>query len=340
MAIAMKDIAERVGVSRTAVSYALSGTGRLDPQTRERIKQVAAEMGYRPNLAASSMHTGRTRTVGVIVALKDPFFARVLLGIHDALAPHNYMSLLLAPSHREPLLDQVHRLIDRRVDGIILRPPNDMDADVWRTEVEKWEIPLVTVDAPLPTAPHVDYVGTNDAEGGALAARHLLALGHRRFGMLVGSWFYTAQARAEGFRRELDTVAGTSCASATMSGSKSAPLKIEELFETQPRPTAIFAVTDSLAFPVYDIALEKGIEIGRDLSLVGYSDSIPSALLSPPLTSIHQAPEAMGEQAAQFILDRIESKEQGDLPPRRVDLNPTLVDRASSGPLQRRSERE
>jgi len=336
----MIDIAERVGVSRTAVSYALSGTGRLDPETRERIKQVAAEMGYRPNLAASSMQTGRTRTVGVIVALQDPFFARVLLGVHDALAPRNYMPLLLAPSHREPLLDQVYRLIDRRVDGVILRPPNDLDADVWRTEVEKWDIPLVTVDAPLPAAPHVDYVGTNEEEGGALAARHLLGLGHRRFGLLVGSWFYTAQARAKGFERELKTVESTSCTTVVLSGPEAVGAKAKDLLSPAQRPTAVFSVTDRLAIPLYTVARELGIEIGRDLSVVGYCDSIASALLSPPLTSIHQAPEAMGEQAAQFILDRIESNEQDDLPPRRVEMNPTLVDRASSCSPQRQSERE
>lgn len=335
MAIAMKDIAERVGVSRTAVSYALSGTGRLDDETRERIKQVALEMGYRPNLAASSMQTGKTRTVGVIVSMRDPFFARVLEGIHDALALQNYMPLLLAPSQREPLLDQVHRLIDRRVDGVILRPPNDLDADVWREEVEKWHIPLVTVDAPLPTAPHVDFVGTNDREGGALVARHLLDLGHRRFGMLGGNWFYTGQARAQGFEEELGKIAGTSCTTVTVAGPKAAPSGISELLDLQPAPTAIFAVTDRLAYPAYDIARERGLEIGRDLSLVGYCDSVASALLSPPLTTIHQAPEAMGEQAAQFLLARIEADGEDDIAPRRMEMDPSLVIRGSSEALKR-----
>ncbi|MBT7068737.1 MAG: LacI family DNA-binding transcriptional regulator [Verrucomicrobia bacterium] len=340
MAIVMKDIADRLGVSRTAVSYALSGTGRLDPETRERIKQVAAEMGYRPNLAASSMQTGKTRTIGVIVAMRDPFFARVLQGIHDALAVRNYMPLLLAPSRREALLDQIHRLIDRRVDGVILRPPNDLDADVWREEVEKWHIPLVTVDAPLPTAPHVDFVGTNDEKGGALVARHLLDLGHRRFGMVAGSWFYTGQARARGFEQELGKVVGTSCTTVTVPGPKSAPPKIHELLDMRPPPTAVFAMTDRLAFPFYDIARERGMEIGLDLSLVGYCDSVASVLLSPQLTSIHQAPEAMGEQAAQFVLDRIEPSGDDDTPPRRLEMDPALVVRGSSGPLMKDSSQK
>jgi len=332
MAISMKDIAARVGLSRTAVSYALSGTGRLDEETRARIKKVALEMGYRPNLAARSMHTGRTRTIGVIVSLQDPFFARVLLGIHDALAAQNYMPLVLAPSQKEPLLDQVHRLIDRRVDGVILRPPNELVADVWREEVEKWHIPLVTVDAPLPTAPHVDFVGTNEEEGGALAARHLLKLGHRRFGVLRGNWFYTADARARGFEQELNTLPGISCTTLSMAGPEAAPPRIAELLDLPTPPTAIFAVTDRLAFPVYDAARRRGLMIGRDLSLVGYSDSLASSLISPPLTSIHQAPEAMGEQAVQFVLDRIEANGEDNIPPRRIEADPSLVVRGSTSP--------
>ncbi|HAR67176.1 MAG TPA: hypothetical protein DCR55_13330 [Lentisphaeria bacterium] len=336
MAVVMKDVAERLGVSRTAVSYALSGTGRLDPQTRERIRQAAAEMGYRPNLAASSMQTGRTRSIGVILGLSDPFFATVLSSIHDTLAPRGYMPLLLAPSKREPLLDQLHRLIDRRVDGIILRPPAGLDADIWRTEVEKWHIPLVTIDAPLPTAPHVDYVGTDDKTGGSLVAEHLLANGHRRFGMLLGPWFHTTQARAEGFEQKLRTVHGTLCSAISAAPFDAAEDAAIELLKLQPRPTAIFAVTDPLAFGVYQAAQKLGIQIGSELSLVGYSDAPSCSLLAPPLSSVQQSPEDMGEQAARFLLDRVEAQSSDELPPRRLEATPTLIVRGSSGPAEQK----
>ena len=326
------EIARRANVSRTAVSFALNGTGRLDPVTRQRILAIAEELGYRPNLLVRGIQTGRTQTVGVMIRADSEFFGKMLTGVQDALAEADYVSIAVSvvPSRSET--EQIHRLIDRRVDGVILRPLTGDVSDEYLREVWDRDIPMVTVDTEVPQTQHVDFAGTDDALGGRLAAEHLVGLGHRRLGMLVRPGRHqTPHVRQEGFERAVAKVEDAHCATARAARARGAAEAALALLHQAPRPTAVFVPDDRLAIGVYEAAGRLRLAIPEDLSVVGFADLSFAACLQPPLTTLRQDPCGIGRAAAALLLKRIRGAVV-TADPCRVRLEPELIVRSSTAP--------
>lgn len=312
MPVTLRDIAEQAQVSQATVSIAMGSSGRISQDTRDRILKIADQLGYRPNLLVQGIQKGRTMTVGVLMHFTpDPFDTRLFNGMHDALAQANYVPIVQSPTRFSTVLQQIHSLIDRRVDGILLRPAAEAMWEKHLHEAFDRNVPVVSVDVePQADVQHVDFVGTDDIGGSRLAAEKMLEEGHRRFGIITtGSFPDTMYFRREGFESRVAESESATCVSILepwtedVNGYNAA----KKLMSLNPRPTAIFVTMDQLAVGVYRAAEEAGLTIPDDLSVVGFADNPVAALLQPPLTTLHQSPEAIGTRAAELLLKRIES---------------------------------
>ncbi len=334
--ISQKKIAEEAGVSIMTVSRVLRGKEDVADETRERVLEVARKFRYRPNLLVRGIQTGKTNTVGVLLP-PWPFYDRISSGIHDELiqADHVPMTIWSASDAHDPTIDaaelkQIHRLLDRRVDGVILKPVDEAVSDDYLREIWERGIPLVVLDRELPRT-HADFVGTDDYAGGAMAAEHLLALGHRRLGLIVpGSDVAPYALRASGFADTIAKAPGAVCtAHECVQTDEEMSRCVKSVLEQTSPPTAMFFATDSVAPVAYEAARDKGLRIPDDLSLVGFGNLAMTKHMDPPLTTVEQFPYEIGRRAAGLLLERSAGRLE-DESPVRIRLKPELVVREST----------
>ncbi|MEA2734924.1 MAG: LacI family transcriptional regulator [Humisphaera sp.] len=328
--VSHQDIAREANVSRVTVSLVLAGKDQTSEETRRRVLEVAKRLRYRPNLLVQGMQTGRTFTVGVIMPSSMHFHGQVARGIHDELMTADYVPIQLwmnpAKDTKNTELEQIHRLVDRRVDGVIIFPVDASVPDVHFHEIWQRHIPLVTVDRETTT--HADHVGTDEEVGGKLAAENLLSLGHKRvvhvtFPHRTGN----VHRRAETFIKRMQKGGADVELVGGHLEDLVAPLK--EILSRPKRPTAVFAATDPMATKVYGVAASLGLKIPVDISVMGYADFPFARDLVPPLTTVRQDPYQMGRIAAQLLLDRILDRASGEAS-KRIHLAPELIVRGST----------
>src|SRR2546423_4241432 len=179
--VSQRDVAREANVSRVTVSLVLAGKDQTSEETRRRVLEAARRLRYRPNLLVQGMQTGRSRTIGLVMPVSMHFHGQIARGVHDELVQADYVPIQLwveaAPDSKVTELQQIHRLVDRRVDGMMIWPADVSVPDVHFQEIWERDIPLGTVDRETTT--HADHVGTDEELGGRLVAEHLLSLGHR-----------------------------------------------------------------------------------------------------------------------------------------------------------------
>ena len=348
--VTLATVAKALGVSRTTVSNAYNRPDQLSPKLRERVLEAARELGYHgPDPLARTLRRGTTGAVGVIFdeplsyAFADPAAVLFLQGI--ALACEQVgASVLVVP--RSPT-NAGHELIrNALVDGFVVEC--DAEGDERIDVLAERGLPFVMVDAPEhPAAP---WVGIDDRGSARAAAEHLLALGHRRLGVVAlplspdGVEGRASPARQESARYGVsrDRLAGYRDA-VEAAGIEWAHVAVEErwpngfdagaraaaaLLDAAPRPTAILAMSDELALGALQAARRRGIEVPRELSIVGFDDIPGAARAQPALTTIRQPNQEKGEVAARLLLEGAPSNE-------RIELPAELLVRASTGPAPR-----
>jgi LacI family transcriptional regulator len=315
--VSLKQIAAATNLSISTVSRVLRNKGEISQETREKVLECAKRYNYRPNLLIQGIQTGRTGNIGIMVPPYDEHWSHVIEGIHDALVEHDYAGIMLWEEYRHAqsreekeafMLKQMHRLIDRRVDGVILWPRVSEVYGAHLDELESRNLPVVTIDHDLDFS---DSVVTDERLGAELVAKHLYKLGHRRIGHLAGHQEWTwAKLRRRYFEEAL--AAYPDVTYYLQVGSDVA----EEITEPvrlllEKKPTAVFAFGDWVAFEIYRVAEEMGLRIPEDLSVVGYSDSNKlSQIVNPPLTTVRQKPRQIGMEAATLLMDRLDGKEK------------------------------
>ncbi len=331
----LKQIAEKLGISMMTVSRALNGRGDVAEATRLRVLKAAKRLRYRPNRLVHALKSGRSRTVGVTISVWLSFNAKIIHGIHDVLAEHNYLPVLHfhgegpQANRDEAELEYLHRLLDQRVDGIIFWPSDETVPQIYLKEVWERGVPLVAVDRGLPLT-KADFSGTDDVAGGRLVAEHLLTLGHRRLGHITGEpWVSTYFDRRQGFEQVIARQSGVDLIVAECTDVDSGDAARRMLSQPD-RPTAIFVPNDRMAPPIYAVAESLGLEIGRDLSVIGFGSLEEAKWLRPRLTTVDQKPYEIGRAAASLLLDRIEER-VASAKPRSVRVVPEIVCHGSVG---------
>ena len=324
----IRELAEKTGLSTAAVSYALRGM-HVSAETEERVRAAAAELGYEADPIARALRGGATDVVGLLVGSLADFWNQELVRAVQRELHGADLSTLVADADGEPEreLDLARRLADRRVDGLIVLPIGPPSGG-WESIAQ--EVPVVTIGDALPGVTAVGEVVFDNNRGVEDTLRHLSALGHRRVAVL--SWAVeTSPGRpAERAVAEVAAALGLDCrivpCAYSLNGSR--PLALE-LLSAADRPTAMFCLSDSIAYGVYVACAELGLAIPTDVSVAGFGEHPISRLLAPPLTSTTWDVERVAQVATGFLLDALED-EPPDRPLREL-FQPVLVPRASTG---------
>jgi LacI family transcriptional regulator len=336
--VTLRRVAESAGVSLATASRAVNGQPGVAPQTRERIEQAAREEGY-PLAGASLLDERSTRLVGVTMPYAAPtYFAAVLQGTAEALYEHQ-MRVVLCPTRHQH--DREVSLIDYlshgATDGALLVLPEQSNSEL--AALGRLGYPFVVVDPLQALAPGIASVSAANTAVGAQATSHLVALGHRRVAAITGpSHFLATEGRLRGYYatlaaagvgpdRSLVVEADFEFAGGRLAG--------ERLLALSDPPSAIFAFNDKMAIGVLAAARARGIRVPEELSVVGVDDTPEAELAVPPLTTVRQPLAEMGRMGVNLLLRMLEHHEHEPL---HVELETSLVVRASTGPLAGRGQ--
>ena len=327
----MVDVARLAGVSHVTVSRVLNGYPPVRPETRERVQAAIDELGYRRNSIARALKSGRSATIGVVIAGSELFeLPRVLLGIETEAKSAGYWVHLASwqGGDTADLEEALSRLTDQSVEAIAVIA--DRPVAVEALANLRISVPTTVVMSGQVERPGLGFVELDQQLGARLAVRHLLDLGHREVVHLSGALrTYDARARVEGWRNEMVT-AGVD-----------APLLLEGDFTAEsgfrlanqlvdaggPLPTAIFAGNDQMAMGVLAAFARRGIRVPRDVSLVGFDDMAGAGFLVPALTTVRQDFVTLGALSIRMLTGML----HGD-PPSIERIPPDLIVRASTLP--------
>jgi len=302
----IREIARAAGVSIATVSRVINGRPDVSPQTREVVLRVVREHGFSTNRNARALSGGRTGLVGVTLPiLEAAYFAVIVSGTAEALYEHD-MRIVLCPTlhQHEREVTLLDRLMHGTTDGAVLMLPEESNAEL--RALQETGYPFVVVDPRVQLDQGIPAVSASNASGARAVVEHLLSLGHRRIGAILGpaDWMATTE-RLNGYRSAL-AAAGVLVARDLVVESdfsiESGEAAAAALLDLPERPTAIFGFNDNVAIGVLRAAAERGLGVPDDLSVVGFDDSEQSGLVTPALTTVRQPLAEMGRMAVSLLL--------------------------------------
>jgi len=329
MAVTLKDIAEKVGVTESTVSRVLNGIPKASKETRKEIFQVAAELGYKPNQIARSLVTKKTHTIGLIISdLSNTYFARVASGIEKIASKYNY-SLIISTTggQEEEELKYINLLKEKQVDGILFasgRMPESC-----KKLLRETEIPTVVVarevEEELPSV-HIDNVKESYK-----AVKYLINKGHQKIAMISGtkddkeSGFY----RIQGYKQALKDNNLQVREELIVEGDfklQSGIQAMEEILAKDNSITAIFAASDQMGVGAIKAIKKAGLKVPEDISVIGFDNNIISLASDPELTTVCQPEEELGWHSMEMLYQVMNNK---PLKERKIYLPCEIIERES-----------
>lgn len=325
----MVDVAKHAGVSHQTVSRVLNTPDAVRADTRERVERSMRELSYRRNSQARALKTRRTGLIGVVSQGYADFGpTQLTLSIEGAARDRGYATALsvvrdACPQTVEATLDF---FLSHGVEGIIVLTP--VPGLIEAAEQLAAKTPVVVLTSGLESEGELRVAGIDHAHGAELATRHLVEQGRRRIAHISGpmTWF-DAQGRVEGWRRSLQEAGmdDSRMAEAEDWTAEAGFAAMEELCAAEALPDAVFASNDFIALGAIRALEQRGVEVPRDVSVVGYDDVDGAAFFHPPLTTVAQPFREAGRAALTLLLDQAESAAGRE----RVFLEPHLVVRES-----------
>ena len=330
----IRDVAKKAEVGIGTVSRVLNNSPAVSQATREKVLLVIDELEYTPNPIARQLSIGRTLTIGIILPyLTLPSYIERLRGVQYTLAASEYDLLIFSidnPDQRNAYFQDLSR--KSRVDGMLIvsLPPNDEEAE----HFTRSSIPTVLIDA---DHPRLCRVVADDVEGGRIATRHLIELGHRKIAFLshyLDSPFHPSMRnRYQGYREALDEAGIPFDPSYLLEGERdriAARTMARSLLTLQSPPTAVFAASDTHAIGVLDVAQETGLQVPKELSVIGYDNIRDSAYND--LTTVDQNLFDSGAKGAQMLLDLLGNRVDH---PRKQRVSLNLLRRKTTAPPEK-----
>jgi LacI family transcriptional regulator len=326
------DVAKLAGVSRATVSYVLNRAANdrvpISDETRQRVLDAIEEIGYEPDARAQALRSGNTKTIALIIPdLRNPHFSEYAIGIEQAARASGYHVLLSSTAlNDEYAVDIFKDLAGRRIDGLILASSLIVESAEGQTTLARMRergLPIVELSE--------NYADYRDATREVMS--YLLSLGHRRIGFINGVGGHElGQDRLEQYKASLkdahvpiDTELISECGPTIEDGYQAS----SKLLRLRARPTAILAINDLLAIGALRGAADLGLQVPKDVSLVGFDDILIGNYLVPRLTTVTKYTHELGSQAFEVLLARMQNP---DLP-RQLIHNPSkLIIRESTGP--------
>ena len=338
MAATIKDIARLAGVSHTTVSQVLNNKGRISKKKRKEIREICERENFVPNQLARSLQVRETKALGVILNFfGNPFFSEIISGIENVANKNNYV-LLFGDARELPERESmyINTFLERRVDGIILYPTfsSEFENDLIKLKLQK--TPFVLVDR---FSENIDtnVVACDDVLGGKLATEHLLKLGHKKIGIILGPPSSTMNRRLQGYRETMQKhgIPENHACVAQFEISKqnnvvngyNASL---EILNRPDRPTALFVTTDEAVPGTMRAARELNLSVPDDLALVAYGNMKDIVEMDVPLTSVNYPKTEVGEEAMKLLLEMMK-KDYSEEETKQIVLKPELVIRKSCG---------
>lgn len=323
----MYDVAARAGVSQSLVSIVMRDAPGAGTATRERIRRIAAELGYRPDTRAQLLRRGNSRLLGVVFGVQHAFHGDLVAALYRAAAPAGYQLTLSAVTADRNETTAVGDLLGDRCEALILLGPRTSTAGLARLATT---VPVVAV-ARAVRHPDIDVVRTADADGLSQAVDHLVGLGHRRIAHIDGGRAPGAAERRHGYRDAMtrhglaDQIRVYSGGLTEDDGATAARTMLRE-----GRPTAVTVFNDRSATGVLDILRSHGLSVPGDISVVGYDDSHIARISFIDLTTVAQDVERLAGLTVERAVQRATGTHRTG--PREQIATPHLVLRSTTAP--------
>ena len=309
----LDDVAAAAGVSTATVSLVLRGVAGPSAATRQRVVATAARLGYRPDRAASALASRRSRLIGMVMDIRNPFHAELVEDLYEAADRHGYNILLSTITRSHDETRAIETLLDSHSEALILL---GTQVPTRRVAALARQLPIVVVGRPLPSAARVDVVRTDDHDGLEQAVGYLTRLGHRHIAYIDGGKGIVSAVRRRGYQSamhhhhlddQINVIRGGETES---SGASAAPTVMQE----QNRPTAVLTFNDRCAMGLIETLVRARVDIPGELSVVGYDDSPIARLAHVNLTTVSQNTRELTEHAMTALIDRLDN---GRTAPRR-----------------------
>lgn len=329
--VTIREVAKRAGVSHQTVSRVINNSPEVAASTREQVQRAIAELNYHPNAQAVSLSRDRSDIVGMIVNnARDAFFAQIIDGACQVLSARGRFMLLASTDHATQPEAIETLLRSRRIDGMIIVLPLEISLE-HAARLAESRLPLVLVDFQYDL--DVDHVAVDNFQGAYSATEHLIKLGHRRIAIICGRRdIPVGEIRLDGYRAALEHYGLPYDPALIMPGDfsvASGAAAMERLLEVDPRPTAVFACDDPMAFGALAVLYRHGLRVPGDISVIGFDDIPEARHCVPPLTTIRQPLREMGEIAGNHICQVIDGFTSDRL---RLTVSTELVLRETTAP--------
>jgi LacI family transcriptional regulator len=330
----MREVAALAGVGVSSVSRVLSDHPDVSPAMRAKVTAAAERLGYQPDLLAQSLRRRVTRTVGFVVGdISNPLLAEIALGAETTLGRSGY-SMLLTNSENDPGRDARHTrlLVQRRVDGLLLSLAAEDDPETLGA-LARIPTPVVAIDRELPPALGASAVLSDHRSGMRAAVEHLVGLGHRDIALIIGQPLRFSRERRGGLE-DAFAAGGLPPTYRVLEGrlvSEHGRSATSSLLDDARPPTALVAGGNQILTGMLAELTRRQVRIGGDVSVVS-CDAVPlTELFAPPIAVVRRDNRALGERAAQLLLDQL----GGASEPSTVVLPTEFLPRASCGPPAR-----
>jgi len=318
----IQEVAKLAGVSPSTVSRALNNHPGISEKTRQKIIEVAKKLNYKPNYRGQILTTKSTKNIGLLITdITNPFFPELVRGAEERASEAGYTILLGNTSESEEKETNYLDFFSRGpVDGVIISASRISNEHIINLAEEG--LPIVVINRML-EHPKISYVSTDMEKGGYLATKHLIKLGHSRIAFINGPKLSeAAERRLSGYKRALTESKiryNPNLISFNTPVADSGYKEAIKLLCAKNPPSAIFTYNDLMAFGVIKAAKELGIKIPEELSIIGFDDIFFSNFTDPPLTTVRQPKEELGENAVELLLKLMKGEKQSLL------LEPELI---------------
>lgn len=326
----MKDVARLAGVSTSTVSHVINKDRFVSEAITEKVDAAIKSLNYAPSALARSLKLNQTRTIGMLItASTNPFYSELVRGVERSCFERGYSLVLCNTEGDEQRMNRnLETLMQKRVDGLLL-----LCTETHQPSLEIMQrypsIPSVMMDW-APFDGDSDLIQDNSLLGGDMATRYLIERGHTRIACISGPLDKTpARLRLEGYREAMHNARlpipdGYEITSNFEFGGGFDAM--QKLLAHPQRPDAVFVGNDAMAVGAYQALYQAGLRIPQDMAVIGYDDIELARYMTPPLTTIHQPKDELGELAIDVLIHRIAQPGQKQ---QRMQLTPELVVRGS-----------
>ncbi len=335
MRITLRHIADKMNLTPATVSRALNNHPRISSETKRLVLETCKELNYRTDRIASSLRTGKSHTIGVIIpSARMNFFGSVVHGIETVASKKGYHTLIFQSEElAEFEINGIEAFMGARVDGILASLAKGSTNFLHYTELKKRNVPLVLFDRTIDSL-HIPSVIIDDYKGGFIATTHLIEQGYKRIAHLDGpQHFQTFKNRYRGYRDALEAHNLPFDKSLLFKGDLSierGKLAADYFLGLSSIPDAVFAVEDFSALGLIKGFKERKIKIPDEMGVIGFANEDFDEHITPTLSSIHQQTVEMGQEAFTLLLDIIEGRYSKSGPPSKIVLNPIPIFREST----------